>query len=173
MPPSSNITTKNLTDEQVWAATKYGYQSRHNFALSRTSGPSGWVLTINASFRAAYREPLLRGIKTVDATIKAWWKRIYELIREMLVVERLRQLDDVEQRTSTGLPGIPIEAYSPIFQWLRGPRLNSAAGARDEVIAEFGGDAGKLASEILRLRTAMGQAANALTQASASSDIIF
>jgi hypothetical protein len=28
------------------------------------------------------------------ATIKAWWKRIFALIREMLVVERLRQLDD-------------------------------------------------------------------------------
>ena len=108
----------------------------------------------------------------MDATIKAWRKRIYELIRQTLVVERLRQLDDVEQR-STGLPGNPIEAYSPVFQWLRGPRLNSAAGARDEVIAEFGGDAGKLASEILRLRTAMGQAANALTQASAGRDIIF
>ena len=61
----------------------------------------------------------------------------------------------------------------PVFQWLRGPRLNSAAGARDEVIAEFGRDAGKLASEILRLRTAMGQAANALTQSSAGGDIIF
>ena len=47
------------------------------------------------------------------------------------------------------------------------------AAARDEVIAEFGGDAGKLASEILRLRTALGKAANALTQASAGRDIIF
>jgi hypothetical protein len=103
----------------------------------------------------------------VDATIKAWWKRIYKLIREMLVVERLRQLDDVEQRTSMGLPGNPIEAYSPIFQWLRRPRLNSAAAARDEVITEFGGDARELASEILRLRTAMRQATNALTQARA------
>ena len=56
---------------------------------------------------------------------------------------------------------------------MRGPRLNSAAAARDEVIAEFGGDAGKLASEILRLRTALGKAANALTQASAGRDIIF
>jgi hypothetical protein len=45
--------------------------------------------------------------------------------------------------------------------------LNSAAAARDEVIAEFGGDAGELASEILRLRAAMRQAANALTQARA------
>ena len=41
------------------------------------------------------------------------------------------------------------------------------AAARDEVIAEFGGDAGKLAWEILRLRTEMRQAANALTQARA------
>jgi hypothetical protein len=110
---------------------------------------------------------------TVDATIKTWWKRKYELIRETLVVERLRQLDDVEQRTNTGVPGNLIEAYSPILQWLRAPRLNSAAAARDEVIAEFGGDAGKLASEILRLRTAMGQAANALTQARAGSDMFF
>jgi hypothetical protein len=112
-------------------------------------------------------------IKTVDATIKTWRKRIYELTREMLVVERLRQLDDGEQRSSTGLPGNPIEAYSPIYHWLRGPRLNRAAEPRDEVIAEFGGDAGELASEILRLRTAMAQAANALTQASAGSDVIF
>jgi hypothetical protein len=109
----------------------------------------------------------------VDATIKAWWKRTYELIREMLVVERRRQLDDVEHRTDTGIPGNLIETYSPILQWMRGPRLNRAAAARDEVIAEFGGDAGKLASEILRLRTALGKATNALTQASAGSDIIF
>ena len=129
---------------------------------------SKWLgFDYSASFRATYREPLLKGIKTVDATIKAWRKRIYELIREMLVVERLRQLDDVEQRTDTGVPGNFIETYSPILQWMRGPRLNSAAAARDEVIAEFGGDAGKLASEILRLRTAMRQAANALTQARA------
>jgi hypothetical protein len=109
----------------------------------------------------------------VDATIKAWWKRTYELIREMLVVERRRQLDDVEHRSDTGVPGNLIEAYSPILQWMRGPRLNSGAAARDEVIAEFGGDAGKLASEILRLRTAQGKATNVLTQASADSDIIF
>ena len=56
---------------------------------------------------------------------------------------------------------------------MRAPRLNRAATARDEVIAEFGGDAGKLASEILRLRTALGQAANALTQASAGRDMFF
>jgi hypothetical protein len=53
------------------------------------------------------------------ATIKAWWKRILELIREMLVVERLRQFDDVEQRTNTGVPGNFIEVYSPILRWLR------------------------------------------------------
>ena len=107
------------------------------------------------------------------ATIKAWRKRIYELVRDMLVVERRRQFDDVEQHTDTGVPGNPIEAYSPIFQWLRGPRLNSMAGACDEVIAEFGGDAGKLASEILRLRMAMGHAAHALMQARAGSDMFF
>ena len=55
-----------------------------------------------------------------DAAIKAWWKRIFALIREMLVVERLREPDDVEQRTNTGGPGNLIEAYSPILQWLRG-----------------------------------------------------
>jgi hypothetical protein len=105
--------------------------------------------------------------RTVDATIKAWRKRIYELIREMLVVERRRQLDDVERCMDTGVPGNFIETYSPILQWMRGPRLYSAAAARDEVITEFGGDARELASEILRLRTAMRQAANALTQARA------
>ena len=58
-----------------------------------------------------------------DATIKASWKRIFALIREMLVVERLRQPDDGEQRTKTGVPGNLgnfIDAYSPILQWLRG-----------------------------------------------------
>jgi len=52
------------------------------------------------------------------ATIRAWRKRIFELIREMLVVERRRQLDDVEQRANAGVPRNPIEVYSPIFQWL-------------------------------------------------------
>jgi hypothetical protein len=56
----------------------------------------------------------------LDATIIAWRKRIFELIREMLVVERRRQLDDVEQRANAGVPGNPIEAYSPIFRWLCG-----------------------------------------------------
>ena len=88
-------------------------------------------------------------------------------------MERRRELDDVEQRTDTGIPGNLIEMYSPILQWMRAPRLNRAATAGDEVIAEFGGDAGKLASEILRLRTALGQAANALTQASAGRDMFF
>ena len=95
---------------------------------------------------------------TVKATIKTRWKRVYELSREMLVVERLRQLDDDEHRADAGVPGNLVEAYSPILQWMRAPRLNSAAAARDEVIAEFSGDAGELASEILRLRTAIGQA---------------
>ena len=54
----------------------------------------------------------------VDATIRAWRKRIFETIREMLVVERRRQLDDVEQRANAGVPGNPIEVYSPIFRWL-------------------------------------------------------
>jgi hypothetical protein len=86
----------------------------------------------------------------------------------MLVVERRRQLDDVERR-DIGVSGNFIETlYSPILQWMPGPRLNSAATARDAVIAEFGGDAGKLASEILRLRVAMEQAANDLMQARAN-----
>ena len=59
-----------------------------------------------------------------DATIKASWKRIFALIREMLVVERLRQPDDGEQRTSgTGVAGNLgnfIDAHSQILQWLRG-----------------------------------------------------
>jgi hypothetical protein len=122
----------------------------------------------DASFRAAHHELLLKGeLSTVNATIKAWRKRIHELIREMLVVERRRQLDDGERCTDTGVPGNFIEAYSPILQWMRGPRLNSAAAARDEVIAEFSGDAGELASEILRLGRQCGRRRNALTQARA------
>jgi hypothetical protein len=103
---------------------------------------------------------------SVDATVKAWWKRIHQLIREMLVVERRGQLDG-ERCTDMRVPGNFIEAHSPILQWMREPRLNSAAAARDEVIAEFGGDADELASEILRLRTTMRRAAHALTQARA------
>jgi hypothetical protein len=41
----------------------------------------------------------------------------------MLVIERIRQPDDGEQRANTGVPrnlGHFIEAYSPILQWLRG-----------------------------------------------------
>jgi hypothetical protein len=55
-----------------------------------------------------------------DATIKACWKRIFALIREMLVVERVRQLEDCQQRTNPGNLGNFLEAYSPILQWLRG-----------------------------------------------------
>jgi hypothetical protein len=58
-----------------------------------------------------------------DATLKAWRKRIFALIREMPGVERLRQLDDGEQRGNPGVPGNLgnfIEAHSPILQWLRG-----------------------------------------------------
>jgi hypothetical protein len=58
-----------------------------------------------------------------EATIKALRKRIFRLIREMLVVERLRQPDDREPRANTGVPanlGNFIEAHSPILQWLRG-----------------------------------------------------
>lgn len=58
-----------------------------------------------------------------EATIKAWWKRIFARIREMLVVERRRQLDDGERGANTGVPGNLgnfIEAHSPLLQWLRG-----------------------------------------------------
>jgi hypothetical protein len=61
--------------------------------------------------------------RAYDAAIKASWKRIFVSIREMLVVERLRQLDDSEQGANTGVPGNLgnfIEAHSPILQWLRG-----------------------------------------------------
>ena len=54
----------------------------------------------------------------VDATIGAWRKRMFEPIREMLVVERRPRLDDIEQRAHAGVPGKPIELYSPIFRWL-------------------------------------------------------
>jgi hypothetical protein len=74
----------------------------------------------------------------------------------------------LNQRTDTGVSGNLIKAYSPILQWMREPRLNSPVAARDEAIPEFGGDAGNL-----RLRTAMGQAANALTRARASMDMFF
>jgi hypothetical protein len=54
----------------------------------------------------------------VGATIRASRKRIFELFREMLVVERRRRLDDIEQCANAGVPGNPIEVYSPIFRWL-------------------------------------------------------
>ena len=58
-----------------------------------------------------------------EATISASWRRIFALMREMLAVERVRQVDDGEQRANTGVPeslGNFIEAHSPILQWLRG-----------------------------------------------------
>jgi hypothetical protein len=58
------------------------------------------------------------GHSALNATIRAWRKRIFDLICEMLVVERRRQLDDVEQRTNAGVPANPIEVYSPIFRSL-------------------------------------------------------
>jgi len=57
------------------------------------------------------------------ATIKARWKRIFALIRERLAVERVRQLDDRDERANPRAPGNLgnlIVAYSPILQWLRG-----------------------------------------------------
>jgi hypothetical protein len=53
----------------------------------------------------------------LDAAIRAWWKRIFELIRETLLVERRRHFDDVEPRINANNP---IEVYSPIFRWLSG-----------------------------------------------------
>jgi hypothetical protein len=58
-----------------------------------------------------------------EATIKASWRRMFALIREMLAIERLRQVDEGEQGANTGVPGTLanfIEAHSPILQWLRG-----------------------------------------------------
>jgi len=57
------------------------------------------------------------------AAIEASWKRIFALIREMLVVERRRRLDGGEQCANPDVPGNLgnfIEAYSPILRWLRG-----------------------------------------------------
>ena len=56
---------------------------------------------------------------SLDATIRTGWKRVFELIRKMLVLERRRRrrCDDLEQRTNTGSP---IDVYSPIFRWLSG-----------------------------------------------------
>ena len=54
----------------------------------------------------------------VGATMRASRKRIFELFREMRVVERRPQLDGVERRANAGVPGNPIEVYSPIFRWL-------------------------------------------------------
>ena len=54
---------------------------------------------------------------------------------------------------------------------MREPRLKRVAAARDEVIAEFGGDAGKLASEILRLRTEMRRGGERPTQARTGRDL--
>jgi hypothetical protein len=58
-----------------------------------------------------------------DAAIKASWKRIFALTREMLVVERASQPDEDERRANAGVPGNLgnfVEAYSPMLQWLRG-----------------------------------------------------
>jgi hypothetical protein len=85
-------------------------------AASRYDDESSTTFPRPAYFTAALpRRPGAseRKQRTVDATIKAWRKRIYELIREMLVVERRRQLDDVERCTDTGVLGNFIEAYSP------------------------------------------------------------
>jgi hypothetical protein len=83
------------------------------FVESRFSGE----VSPHESFGAA---GISRYYFALDATIRAWRKRIFKLSREMLVVERRRQLDDVEQRANAGAPGNPIEVYSPIFRWLCG-----------------------------------------------------
>jgi hypothetical protein len=81
-----------------------------------------WFMESRLSGEAPLHELfLVRGISryrlALDATIRAWRRRIFARIREMLVVERRRQLDDIEQRTNTRNP---IEVYSPIFRWLCG-----------------------------------------------------
>jgi hypothetical protein len=68
----------------------------------------------NESFVAA---GISRYYFALDAAIRVWRKRIFELIGEMLVVERRRHFDDVEPRTNANNP---IEVYSPIFRWLSG-----------------------------------------------------
>jgi hypothetical protein len=74
----------------------------------------GEVSLVESSMAAeASREQYAHAIKT-------WWKRRFELIREMPVVERRRQFDDVEQGAHAGVPRNFVEAYSPILQWLRG-----------------------------------------------------
>jgi hypothetical protein len=83
------------------------------FVESRFSGeaPPGEVSVVAGISRRYF---------VLDATIRAWRKRIFELIREMLVVERRRQLDDAEQGATASVPGNPIEVHSPIFRWLCG-----------------------------------------------------
>lgn len=79
---------------------------------SMESGFSGEVLLLQESFVAT---GISRYYFTLDAAIRAWWKRIFELIHEKLVVERRRHLDDVDQRTNANNP---MEVYSPMFRWL-------------------------------------------------------
>jgi hypothetical protein len=55
-----------------------------------------------------------------DTTIRAQSKQIFALIHEMLVVERLRQLDDDKQRANTSVPGNLGNFIDAYLQWLRG-----------------------------------------------------
>jgi hypothetical protein len=81
------------------------------FNESRFSGEASLEELSEVAGTSRYRFALV-------ATIRAWWKRIFELIRETLVVERRRQFNDVEQRYNTRGLGNFIEVYSPIFRWL-------------------------------------------------------
>ena len=110
--------------------------SGHRWTLVRCSPASSgadmegvrkalWFIESRSSREAPLGElSVVAGISrrrfALDATIRAWRKRIFELIRETLVVERRRHFDDVEQRANAGVPGNPIEAYSPMFRWLPG-----------------------------------------------------
>jgi hypothetical protein len=81
-----------------------------------------WFMETGFSGEASHNESFVAtGISryyfALDAAIRAWWKRIFELIRETLLVERRRHFDDVEPRINANNP---IEVYSPIFRWLSG-----------------------------------------------------
>jgi hypothetical protein len=71
-----------------------------------------WFIESRFSGEASFDElPVVAGISrcrfALHATIRVWRKRIFNLIREMLVVERRRQLDDVESAPTQASPETP------------------------------------------------------------------
>jgi hypothetical protein len=46
---TSNITARNSTGEQVWAVTKYGYRSRHNYS-GRKGGVRDGKIVLDQTF---------------------------------------------------------------------------------------------------------------------------